>query len=271
MLLKELDASYGLAGKTNYIFYMSEMEERPVNGHFRKMDRSREVLRQLSQNVRNCKVMRYSDYSGERLDGASVGVVFPAHSWGISLAVFAFFNHLRLETGAYVYAVAVGETVSAEDAASVRRCLKPLEQFTELFERRTAGHTADIFVRCNDLKRSRPVIMEDRRYHNKAEREEVSSVLESLMFVNREKLTDENYIKDRSLTVSLADAEAMYESINMRTKKRSTEKTYAQRFGKGAESAMPAVKPAVKSTSVHMGNVFLDDSVFSGLRLQGVV
>lgn len=274
MLLKEIDASYGLRGKTNYIFYMSEMEELPTNGHFRKMDRSKEVCRQLAGNIKDVRVMKYSEYGGERLDAASVGIVFPAHSWGISLAVFAFINHLKLTTGAYVYAVALGEKISADSEASVNRGLKPLMQFIELFERRTMGHTSDIYVRCSDIRRSKTEVIEDGRYHNKAEREEISLVLESMLFVNRKNLMDRKYLSDRSLDVSLADAEAMYESINLRARKRAEDKTYAEKFAFRREERPVVQKVSVQAAArpaVHMGNVFLDEDIWSGVRLRGVV
>ena len=267
MLLKDLDVSYGLKGKTNYIFYMSEMEELPKNGHFRKMDRSREVCRQLAGNIPDSRVMKYSEYNGQRLDAASVGIVFPAHSWGISLAVFTFFNHLRLSSGTYVYAVAVGETISAESEASVKRGLQPLAQFSELFDKRTAQHTSDLFVRCSDMKRSHAELTEDTRYHNKEEREEITKVLENMLFVNREKLKDGDFIKDRSLRVSLADAEAMYESINMRARKRATDRSYTERFAPRKEQRITQSAPAQRP-AVHMGNVFLDEDIWSGVRLQ---
>ncbi len=269
MLLKDLDVSYGLKGKANYIFYMSEMEDTPEKGHFRKMDRSREVCAQLEKNMRDCRVLKYSDYNGDCPDAASIGIVFPAHSWGISLAVFAFLNHLRFSSGVYVYAVAVGEKISCESEDSIRRALRPLNQFKELFERRTRGLTSDFFVRCGDMKRSATEVPEDGRYHNKEVREELSQILDTMLFVSTEKLSDSKYVKDRSLTVSLADAEAMYESINMRARKRAVEKTYAERFGTGREAA-PA-KPALSKPTIHMGNIFLDENIFDGLRLTGVV
>ncbi len=79
----------------NYIFYVSDYVD-VCAGHAWKMDRRRAMTEQMEETLSNCKVMKYTEYHGETLDAESVGILFPSKTWGISLAVYAFLQNLRI-------------------------------------------------------------------------------------------------------------------------------------------------------------------------------
>ncbi len=259
MLLKDLDVNYGIREKKNYIFCASEGNTRQVGTHFAKMNELQSVVTQLEGSLRNSRVLRFDDYAGETVDAASIGIVFPAHSWGVSLAVIAFLQHLCFSPSTYIYAVAVGESVASESQSSVKRGLAPLKQFEEVFGRRTRGVEADLYVRCRDMKRSFDTI-EGRLKSDHQIKNAPEVVLEGMCYTSTGKLLDKNYVEQRRLSVSLAEAEAMYESINMRSRRLTPSAAHAKAPG--------VEKPTSRDGRVHMENIFLDDSVFSEVRLR---
>jgi hypothetical protein len=136
----------------NYIFYVSDYIDVSA-GHAWKMDCRQAMTEQMVQNLPNCKVMKYTEYHGERLDADSVGILFPSKMWGISLAVYAFLQNLRVSASTYVYAVAMGEVLSAEVNGTANVRMETLGQFQDIFERRRLGDISDIYIRCIDYKR----------------------------------------------------------------------------------------------------------------------
>ena len=136
----------------NYIFYVSDYIDVSA-GHAWKMDCRQAMTEQMVQNLPNCKVMKYTEYHGECLDADSVGILFPSKMWGISLAVYAFLQNLRVSASTYVYAVAMGEVLSAEVNGTANVRMETLGQFQDIFERRRLGDISDIYIRCIDYKR----------------------------------------------------------------------------------------------------------------------
>ncbi len=140
--------------KRNYVFYVSDMDVLPDTGHFRKMDAERSIAEHIGVGMDNCSILPFTQYDGGVLDAGSIGIVFPTHMWGVSLAVYTFLQHLRVNESSYVYAIAVGESMSeAVDATLVNRT-KILEQFIRIFVRCGFGTKEDIYVRCIDRKRN---------------------------------------------------------------------------------------------------------------------
>lgn len=131
------------------IFYVSDRQTLPIMGHFWKMDAGCEITEHISQGIRGCEVLKYTEYDGSVQDAESVGVVFPVHMWGSSFAVCEFLKRLRVHRNTYVYAVAVGETLSkhAEDD------MNSLRDFGRIFIQKGFGTEADIYVRFVDRKR----------------------------------------------------------------------------------------------------------------------
>lgn len=115
----------------NYIFYVSDYIDVSA-GHAWKMDCRQAMTEQMVQNLPNCKVMKYTEYHGECLDADSVGILFPSKMWGISLAVYAFLQNLRVSASTYVYAVAMGEVLSAEVNGTANVRMETLGQFQDI-------------------------------------------------------------------------------------------------------------------------------------------
>ncbi len=137
----------------NYVYYVTDMEELPSAGHFRKMDAGREIAWHISEGLENSQIKKYTEYEGEFIEACSVGIVFPTHMWGVSLAVYTFLKHLKISDNTYVYAVVVGESLSACVDATLNKRLNSLERFKRIFMDRDFGGEEDIFVRCIDFAR----------------------------------------------------------------------------------------------------------------------
>ncbi len=230
-----------LANRNNYIFYVSELEDTPLKGHFTKMDAGIEIVEHIRKSVPGSKVMKYTEYSGEMINADSVGIVFPAHTWGISLAVLTFLSHLRIKHGTYVYAVAVGETLSGDVDYTIVDRVKLLEQFQKIFSKKNLGCNSDIFVRCIDRKRKHESTEENLR----GETDKINTVkhvLSGLLFHT-------------------------LDSISAMEKLDEDERYYQERV-EVKENIIPieSYSPA-KSRRISLSNVYLDDNIFRGVKL----
>lgn len=135
------------------IFYVSDRGNLPKVGHFRKMDAGCDITEHISDGMRNCSIMKYTEYDGSVLDAQTVGVVFPAHMWGSSFAVCEFLRRLRVKKDTYVYAVAVGETLSRCSDDHEMRAMNSLRDISRIFIQRGFGTESDIYVRFVDRDR----------------------------------------------------------------------------------------------------------------------
>ncbi len=283
MLLKDMETAYGLNKTKHCIFYVSDMEELPSSGHFRKMDEARGIIEQIKKGLGNCTVRKYAEYGGEIIDAETIGLVFPAHTWGISLAVLTFLQHLRFRRGAYIYAVCVGESVSADSASVMKKKLKLLEQFTQIFEKRSAGHASDIFVRCRDIKRSVVTTEEILRNRDIASdaRHEISTVLEGVLYHSTDALTGTESSAPKARVISEEDADAMYRSLVPRARRRMRESgdgvmrdrrfgetRYTTLAGYGSSHETRPAQSVISKDRDYVGrNIYLDDDVFAGVKL----
>lgn len=217
----------------HYVYYVSDMENSPWMGRLRKMDAGREIARYICKSLKHAKLMKYIEYDGGIVDADTIGIVFPTHMWGSSLAVYSFLRHLRTTTGAYVYAVAVGETLSEDVTDTISKRINSLEEFRRIFVRRGLGTESDIYVRCID-KVDEEAYVEDKAVDdNKAL---INGIMEKLFY------NDMNKVMESDLPKPVHKVE-LYNSGN-------------------------TVTGAGKS---RLGNVFLDDDMLSGVRLCRVI
>ncbi len=225
----------------NYIFYVSELEDTPLKGHFRKMDAGIEIVEHIKRSVPGSKVMKYTEYGGEVISADSVGIVFPAHTWGISLAVLTFLSHLKFRRGTYVYAVAVGETLSGDVDYTVCERMKLLEQFERIFSKKSMGCKSDIFVRCIDRKRLHGSTEENLR----GETDKVKSikhVLSGLLFHTLDSI---------SSMERLDEDDRYYEGTKSKKSNIIPIEAYTQ----------------TRSRNISLSNIYLDEDVFRGVKI----
>lgn len=230
------------AGKNkNYIYYVSELEDTPLKGHFRKMDGGIEIVNHIKKSIPGSKVMKYTEYSGEVIDADSVGIVFPAHTWGISLAVLTFLKHLRFRRGTYIYAVAVGESISGDVDYTIYDRVKLLEQFEKVFSKKSVGCKSDIFVRCIDRKRLHGSTEENLR--GETDRiNTVKHVLSGLLF----------HTLDSISTMEKLDEDDGYYHIREEKKSNIVPiETYSQ----------------TRTKKISLSNIYLDEDVFRGVKI----
>lgn len=229
------DVSKGI----NYIYYVSDMEELPSVGHFRKMDAGREIAWHISEGLENSITRKYTEYEGELLDGDSVGIVFPTHMWGVSLAVYTFLKHLKISKSTYVYAVVVGESLSACVDATLNRRMNSIDRFRKIFMERSFGGENDIFVRCIDF---------DRDYDTTEEwiRSEKKSTLRL------------GYILEGLLYHSIAELKAY--SVSAVKQEVETELVVDI-------SAIKRASYDYEKRKLSLSNIYLDDDVMQGVKL----
>ena len=159
----------------NYIFYVSDYIDVSA-GHAWKMDCRQAMTEQMVQNLPNCKVMKYTEYHGECLDADSVGILFPSKMWGISLAVYAFLQNLRVSASTYV--------------------------FQDIFERRRLGDISDIYIRCIDYKREFTTT-EEKLMRSVTTAERIADVMEGLLFYSMKAVKEQKlqFVTDKRTTV----------------------------------------------------------------------
>lgn len=230
-----------LNNKNNYIFYVSELEDTPLKGHFTKMDAGIEIVEHIRRSIPRSKVMKYTEYGGEVINAESVGIVFPAHTWGISLAVLTFLSHLKFRRGTYVYAVAVGESISGDVDYTIYDRIKLLEQFERVFSKKSIGCESDIYVRCIDRKRTHGST-EERLRGETDKIQTIKHVLSGLLF---------HTVESISSMEKLDEDDRFYEETKIVKNNIIPIEAYSQ----------------TKSRKISLSNVYLDEDVFRGVKL----
>lgn len=222
--------------KNNYVYYVSDMEEIPSRGHFIKMDGGREIAGHIAEGLDNCILGKYTEYQGEVIRGESVGIVFPTHMWGISLAVYTFLKHLRVSPDTYVYAVAVGESLSGSVDATLTRRINFVDRFKKIFSERGFGDASHIYMRCIDFVRDYNTI-EESRWEYKNLRQRLSCIMSGLLFHTIEELSCEDTFTEGEAELVL-DVSAVQKATY----------DYTQR-------------------KLSLSNIYLDDDVLRGVKL----
>lgn len=225
----------------NYIFYVSDYVDVSA-GHAWKMDCRQAMTEQMETILPGCKVMKYTEYHGERLHADSVGILFPSKMWGISLAVYAFLQNLKVSSDTYVYAVAMGEVLSAEVNGTADVRMQTLGQFQDIFERRKLGSISDIYIRCIDYKRAFTTT-EEKLLRSVSISECIADVMEGLLFYSVKA------VKEQKLQV-VTERSACVEIPKEVEDKKQKQDVQAKIL------PMPNIK-----------NVFLDDDLLSEVRI----
>ncbi len=222
----------------NYVFYVSDMEEIPSRGHFTKMDGGREIASHIAEGLDNCTLKKYTEYEGEVIRGESVGIVFPTHMWGISLAVYTFLKHLRVSTDTYVYAVAVGESLSGSVDATITKRINFVDRFKKIFSDRGFGDERHIYLRCIDFARNYGTVEEGIRECRDI-RHRLECIMSGLLFHTINELS-----ADDILTGEQTEAELVFDISAVQ----KASYDYVQR-------------------KLSLSNIFLDDDVLQGVKL----
>lgn len=90
-------------------------------------------------------------------------------------------QNLRVSASTYVYAVAMGEVLSAEVNGTANVRMETLGQFQDIFERRRLGDISDIYIRCIDYKREFTTT-EEKLMRSVTTAERIADVMEGLLF-----------------------------------------------------------------------------------------
>ncbi len=221
----------------NYVFYVTdEMDAIPFSGRLRKMDAGREVAEHIRTDMKRCTVLKYTEYTGERLEAESVGIVFPAHSWGISLAIYSFMQNIRVGKDTYLYAVCVGEHLDYESTSH----FKIIEQFRRIIDKKGLNKKSDIFVRCKGIKREISKDYEDGFDMDSGllASEKIEHILDGLLYHSFDELKNKPRI------------EKQYNEFGL---------NYGYSFEKTGK------------TRAKLNNIYLDDSMFAGVRFSKVI
>ena len=131
-----------------------------------------------------------------------MGIFFPSKMWGISLAVYAFLQNLRVSASTYVYAVAMGEVLSAEVNGTANVRMETLGQFQDIFERRRLGDISDIYIRWIDYKREFTTT-EEKLMRSVTTAERIADVMEGLLFYSMKAVKEQKlqFVTDKRTTV----------------------------------------------------------------------
>ncbi len=218
--------------RKNHVFYMSDIETVPDRGHFTKMDKEKDIAALIERQLDYCKVSKSIDYDGELICGDSLGLIFPVHSYGISIAVYSFISRLRVAKGTYVYAVCVGEKLDV--AADTKRLIASLEK-------RGLGGAFDVYVRCKNIRRDTAYTEEILR-QNMDTRSRIETVMRGILCYSVGRINNEN-------TVLISEAKRQTSLINS-----------------AYDLVLPEVNNVVKRTP-RLSNVFLDEDMLAGVRL----
>lgn len=225
----------GIAAEEHLVYYVSDMLLPPSSGHSRKMDAGREIAEYICREMHNAGPVKYTEYNGEKIFARSVGIVFPAYIWGCSLAVYSFLQQLRGRIGkdTYVYAVAVGENLSGSVLETVDRRMYSLGEFRRIFVKCQLGTEADIYVRCIDMADDAGRGARAGRTEEKGV-EKLKCILSALLFRDIRALSADSRPLEIQYTEEVPDADDA---------------------------------PALVSGKRKLENVFLDESMLSGVRM----
>ncbi len=220
--------------EAHLVYYVSDMETLPPTSRFRKMNAGREIAIHICKSLQHGKLMKYTEYDGTVTPAQSVGIVFPTHMWGSSLAVYSFLRHLHVDRHTYIYAVAVGEALSGAVEETIPRRINSLEEFRRIFIRRGLGTESDIFVRCIDRNRENDILQETAA-GGQTDREYLQTVMDGLSFYSMDRLTEHaGVVNNKAHSENAASVSEPEQSGNYQKK---------------------------------LGNVFLDEGMLSGVRL----
>ncbi len=65
-----------------------------------------QIANDLSVKLSECTTHKIAEYSGEKIDGSTLGIVFPVYNWGLPLIICDFLRKLNVSDETYIYAIA---------------------------------------------------------------------------------------------------------------------------------------------------------------------
>ncbi|MFV3011119.1 EFR1 family ferrodoxin [Clostridium botulinum] len=74
--------------------------------YFTGTGNSLQIANDLSVKLGECTVHKIAEYSGEKIDGSTLGIVFPVYNWGLPLIICDFLRNLDVSDETYIYAIA---------------------------------------------------------------------------------------------------------------------------------------------------------------------
>lgn len=223
------------------------METVPARGHFFKMDKEREIAEHVAKGLGDCEIIKSSEYDGSEIAAESIGIVFPAHSWGISLAVYSFVSSLKVKPGTYVYAVATGEKMFADSTGGFED-ISSMDRFERLFVKNNLGTRADIYVRCGNIKRI-PGGTEERIRYSLDICKRIKHIMKGLLCYSLH-IEDRKVLSSKHVMNAAFDSDGLYES-------HSVVSSYS----------LEEIRNTSRNSSISLGNVFLDEDMLAGVRL----
>lgn len=221
----------------NYVFYVCDSI--PQSGHFRKMDAEYEIAGHIKNGLKDCIIKKYTEYDGTVIDAESVGVVFPTHTWGVSLAVYSFLQNLRVTEKTHLYAVILGESISFEAETNTTILMKKIiDKVNSLRMKYNLVKLDDIYIRSDGYTRDIKCVETLVRGKNNI-KTFIKHIMESLLLFNIDTLKE----------LAAKTKERLGAKYREQIRERELDKKY------------------VRETSIKLSNVFLDDSMFEGVRL----
>lgn len=77
----------------NYIYY------------FTGTGNSLQIAQDIAEKLENTEITKIAEYTGEKIECDTLGIVFPVYSWGIPLIIRRFLDALQVSANTYIYAV----------------------------------------------------------------------------------------------------------------------------------------------------------------------
>ncbi|MDU4596732.1 MAG: EFR1 family ferrodoxin [Clostridium sporogenes] len=74
--------------------------------YFTGTGNSLQIANDLSEKLGQCTIDKIAEYSGEKIDGRTLGIVFPVYNWGLPLIICDFLRKLDVSDDTYIYAIA---------------------------------------------------------------------------------------------------------------------------------------------------------------------
>ncbi len=105
--------------------------------YFTGTGNSLQIANDLSKELEECQVRKIADYANERIDGKTLGMVFPVYMWGVPLIIADFLQKVNVSKNTYIYAVANYGGMPG----------KALDQCQEILEKRNLTLSAGFLIR----------------------------------------------------------------------------------------------------------------------------
>lgn len=165
------------------IFYVNDIDI-PANGRFRKNETGHDVAMQLSDGLYGSETFKFTEYSGREFGEETVGVIFPAHAWGLTLAESSFLASLKLSPKTYVYIVVMGDKIGGEAKHNMKRAF--CEDVSMIFNKKDVKNF-DVFVKDTAAVRDH-IFTEEKLRGERNPKNRIKSILAGLMFYSTREL-----------------------------------------------------------------------------------